>query len=255
MAAENHRRGREGRASASPPAYARLRDLLRGAIEHGEYEDKRVPTDLELTKRFGVSRHTVRQAMNELAAEGLIKRIPGRGTFATGAHNAKYVRAFGNVSDIMAFATDTTLRVIEPLHAVRNEQIARRLGEQGDEVETMVVTRLRHGQPMGVAEVYITREMASLVPPLSTAVDHHVAIIQLLERAVGEPIVDADQEITAASAAGPAAWHLSVPEGTPLLRIERLYHLPDGRPMELAISHYRPDRYSYRMSLRGRTTR
>ena len=243
------------RRAGSAPMYVRLRELLRSAIEHGAYEGQRLPTDVELTRRFGVSRHTVRHAMSALSAEGLIERVPGRGTFATGAHDAKYVRAFGTVSDLAQFARDTTLRVLEPIREIRNENVARRLALQDDQVALMVVMRIRHGHPLGVTDVYLAPNVAASLSSLPTTLDHHVTVVHLVEQSVGQPIVDADQDITAVNARGHVAQRLNVPEGAALLRIERLYHLANGRAVYLAISHYRPDRYTYRIELRGRPSR
>lgn len=234
------------------PTYMRLRELLRTAIERGDYEQRRLPTDSELMARFGVGRHTVRQAMAELAAEGLIRREPGRGTFATGAHNSKYVRAFGNVSDLMAMATDTTLKVIEALHEVRDADAARKLGLAEAQVATMVIVRSRHGIPLGVSRVFLPVHVAARVEPLSTVVDHHATVLERVMRTAGDVAIEAEQEISAVTADEATAVLLEVAPDEPLLRIERLYRLESGEPVELAISRYRPDRYTYRIVLRGK---
>jgi GntR family transcriptional regulator len=244
-----------GAAEQAPslPTYARLRELVRSEIERGDYDRRRLPTDLELVQRFGVSRHTVRQAMSELVAEGLIRREPGRGTFATGVHNSKYVRALGNVDDLMALAADTTLKVLSNLHEVRDEQIARRLGLTDDLVVGMVILRFRHARPLGCAHVYLPPSLADLLEPLSTVMDHHASIIHLVQRTTNVTVSGADQDITAVKATPEIARILQVTEGVPLLRIERVYHARERSPVEFAISHYRPDRYTYRVALRGKS--
>jgi DNA-binding GntR family transcriptional regulator len=235
------------------PTYARLRELLRSEIERGDYDSRRLPTDLELSGRFGVSRHTVRQAMGELAAEGLIRREPGRGTFATGVHNSKYVRALGNIDDLMALAADTTLKVLANLHEVRDEQIARRLGLDDDVVAGMTILRFLHARPLGCAQVYLPPALADSLEPLSTVIDYHASIIHLVQRTTNVVVAGADQDITAVRATPELARILQVGEGSPLLRIERVYHSRERIPVEYAISHYRSDRYTYRVALRGKS--
>jgi DNA-binding GntR family transcriptional regulator len=238
------------------PAYARLRGLLRAAIERGEYDAGRaLPTEVRLMEMFGVSRHTVRQAIHELAIEGLVRKVQGSGTFATGAHHGKYVRAIGNVSDLMVLGVDTTLRLVEPLRETRNDYAATRLGEVDDTVVAMTVVRYRHDLPLGIATSFLPMWVGTQIAPLSPAVDHHVTVIELVQRAIGRDVVDAEQEVTAVEACAELALRLKVAEGSPLLRIERLYHLETGEAVEFAISHYRPDRYSYRISLRGTSGR
>ena len=65
--------------SSTLPLWAQLETALRRAIDAGEFDD-RFPTDLELTRRFDVSRHTVREAVGRLQADGLLTRVRGRGT-------------------------------------------------------------------------------------------------------------------------------------------------------------------------------
>lgn len=241
-----------GESVAQLPAYARLRGLLRSAIERGEYDDGRaLPTELELSERFGVSRHTVRQAIHGLVLEGLLRRVQGSGTFATGAHHGKYVRAIGAVSDLMVMRVDTTLHVIEPLRETKDEYAARRLAEIDGTVAAMTVMRYRHELPLGIAHVFVPKWVGALLPPLSTTVDHHVTVIEMVQQAIGRNVVDAEQEVTAVEASTELARRLKVTEGSPLLRIERLYHVESGEAVEFAISHYRPDRYSYSISLRA----
>jgi GntR family transcriptional regulator len=239
--------------AGSPPTYVRLRELLRAGIERGEYDRRRLPTDQELVQRFGVSRHTVRQAMSGLTAEGLIRREPGRGTYATGAHHSKYVRALGNVSDLMAMGDDTTLKVLTNLHENRDEQIAQRLALTDDLVMTMFIVRFRHGHPLGCADVHLPPHIGNRIQPLSTVIDYHVSIIGLVEQTTDGDIAGAEQDLTAVRATPAIAHVLQVAEGDPLLRTERLYYAQNGSPVEFAISHYRPDRYTYRFSLRGKT--
>jgi DNA-binding GntR family transcriptional regulator len=77
-----------------------------------------------------------------------------------------------------------------------------------------------------------------------------VTIIGLLDQVLEAPIQDAEQSITVGTALAEVAETLDLPAHTPLLRIDRMYFDANGDPVELAISHFHPDRYSYRTRLR-----
>jgi len=67
----------------APPAYQTLGQALRDEIASGAYADGvRLPTESELVARYGLSRQTVRRAFQDLVAEGVVYRVPGRGTYA-----------------------------------------------------------------------------------------------------------------------------------------------------------------------------
>jgi DNA-binding GntR family transcriptional regulator len=77
-----------------------------------------------------------------------------------------------------------------------------------------------------------------------------VTVIGLLDQSLEGPIQDAEQSITVGTAPAEVAESLDLPVHSLLLRIDRMYFDADGDPVELAISHYHPDRYSYRTRLR-----
>ena len=97
------------------PGYRRLADALRSDIRDQRWaEQEALPTDGELGERFGVSRQTVRRAYLELVNEGLVYRVPGRGTFITPSH-LRYHRAFETIDDLLALSDDTDLEIVQPL--------------------------------------------------------------------------------------------------------------------------------------------
>jgi DNA-binding GntR family transcriptional regulator len=95
--------------------YQNLSRQLRSSINEGVYsENDRLPTEAELSEQHQVSRQTVRRAMQELVAEGLVFRVPGRGTFPT-PRRGRYLRQFGSVEDLMGLSLDTTFELLTPL--------------------------------------------------------------------------------------------------------------------------------------------
>src|SRR5258708_10057202 len=97
------------------PAYRLLADELRAAIERNG-ENAQRPTEAELSRRHGLSRQTVRRAYQDLVADGVVTRVPGRGTFPV--PRGPYVRSLGSFDDLLAQSTDTELELVAPLRVV-----------------------------------------------------------------------------------------------------------------------------------------
>jgi DNA-binding GntR family transcriptional regulator len=236
------------------PAFRRVWSDLRGQILRHEFPpDTALPTEAEIAKDYSVSRQTVRRAFQDLVAENLVYRVPGRGTFATPS-SGRYLRQFGSVEDLMALSADSQMQVIRPLGAAVDPTAAGRLRLSDDRVARTTFLRLHQGEPFSHTTV-------SLPPPVAVRLGDleelatpgtisPVTLIGLLDRVLESPIQDAEQSITVATASAEVAQGLGLQAGTPLLRIDRMYFDVEGDPVELAISHFHPDRYSYRVRLR-----
>src|SRR5689334_7163043 len=97
------------------PAYRVLRQHLLDRIAAGDYRDgARLPTESELVAEHGLSRQTVRRAFQDLVAEGVVYRVPGRGTYATES-GGRYLRQLGSIEDLMSLSEDTTIEVLHGL--------------------------------------------------------------------------------------------------------------------------------------------
>jgi GntR family transcriptional regulator len=240
-------------------AYRQLASDLRRAITAGRYPPgQRLPTEAELVAATGLSRQTVRRAFQELATEGVIYRVRGRGTFAVPG-DGKYLRLFGSVDDLMALSLDTEMQVVEPLHVLASLDIAERLQAGDDTIMTMSFLRLHDGVPFCYTRVHLPMdlgrrlrelpEMAELAEPGAHA---RLTVISLVDRVSERSIHSALLNATAVAASADIARRLGCAPGLPVLRIDRLYRDGQLQPLELAVNHFNPDRYSYRLQLRGR---
>ena len=234
------------------PAYRTLARALRDDLARGRYANGvRLPTEAELAAAHGVSRQTVRRAFHDLVADGLVHRVPGRGTFAA-PREGRYLRQFGTIDDLMALSVDTSLEIVAPLRPRADVDAAARLRLPGDVVHTVVFRRLHDDVPFCVTTVHLPPAVAAPMaggPPLdSPGATSATTIIAMVD--TRHPIVEAEQTITAVPAGPPATTHLNCSAGDPVLRIDRTYLSSDGAPVELAISHFLPEHYSYRVHLR-----
>ncbi|HET6187950.1 MAG TPA: GntR family transcriptional regulator [Trebonia sp.] len=247
-----------GRARQQESSYVSLAREVRKEILQGRYADgRRLPTEAEFAARYQVSRQTVRRAFQDLVFEGMVYRVPGRGTFAA-ARDGSYVRQFGSVDDLMGLSADTEMDIIAPLRRQVDVSAAGRLRLASDIVYTVAFCRSHQGKPFCLTVVSLPPAaglvLASSAELTAEGATSDVTIIGLLDTRLDAPIAEAEQSITVALADDRAAEALGCPVGHPLLRIDRLYLDTSGTPIELAVSHFLPELYSYRLNLRRSMT-
>ncbi|WP_431237932.1 GntR family transcriptional regulator [Mycolicibacterium aichiense] len=232
------------------PAYQVLRQRLRDAIAAGAYPDGvRLPTESELVAEHGLSRQTVRRAFQDLVAEGVVYRVPGRGTYA----NRGYLRQLGSIEDLMSLSEDTSMEVLQGLSRRVDVTAASRLRLEHDVVYTVVFRRLHDGVPFVVTTVHLPESVARLVFDSLELADGAVGtntVIGVLEPHLDQPIAEAAQSITVAPADDLVAEAVGCEPGHPMLRVDRLYSDTTGIPVELSVSHFLPEQYTYRVTLR-----
>ena len=236
-------------------AYRNLAAQLRNAIRNGEYADGRqLPTEEQLAASYSVSRQTVRRAMQDLVSEGIIYRVAGRGTYPVDEKD-RYVNHFGSVEELMALSLDTECQVVSPLQRKVDVETASRLRLPADEIAAVALVRLHADIPFCYTSVYLPPRIGQLladVDELSSPRRSRVTVIGLIDARMNGSITAAEQSISAAGAPPVAAQHLGREEGEPLLRIDRLYFDGEDIPVELAVSYFDPEHYSYRVKLRRR---
>ena len=237
---------------AEPPVYRRLAGALRDEIRHQRWAEGEVlPTDEELGRRFGVSRQTVRRAYLDLVNEGLVYRVPGRGTFMTPSH-LRYHRAFETVDDLLALSQDTELEIVEPLGGSFDVRAAAELQLAGRLMYGMRFVRRHQGTVFCHTSVHLPPEIGHLIDEEKTFRDvgarsTRTVIGSLAGR--GVQISGAEQSMTARAADETDVERLGCPVGHPLLHIERLYVDASGRPVEWAVSDFVSDHYTHRIHL------
>jgi len=238
---------------ARVPSYRRVATDLREQIRAEAFPPQTpIPTEAEIAHQYSVSRQTVRRAFQDLVAEGLVRRVPGSGTFAT--PHTRYLRQFGSIEDLMALSGDSEMRVLRPLGETVDPAAAGRLRLTDEHVATTSFTRLHDGETFCHTRLWLPPHVRDLLGDVealaSPGARSKVTVIALLDEVLRAPIQDAEQSISVAAAMPEVAKALAVPAGTMLLRIDRTYYDTDGDPVELAVSHFHPDRYSYRVRLR-----
>lgn len=234
------------------PAYRQLAEKLTEQIQAGSVSDgERLPTEVELIQLHQVSRQTVRRAYQELVADGIVERIPGRGTFP--ARRGQYRRSFTSIEELLALSLDTELEVIEPLSLVANAGVAVSLGLQFDDVLHVGYRRLHQDLPLCYTDVFLPPRLERYVSGfhfLKQRLAHSRAtVLGLLDHDLPHPIAGAKQIVTAVAAPREIAQQIGCREGEPILKITRVHFDADGRPVEQCVNHFNAERYSYTLQL------
>lgn len=219
-----------------------------------------MPTEAELSADHQLSRQTVRRALQELVAEGLVYRVRGRGTFATTiAPGGRYLRSFGSIEDLLALSVDTTMETLAPLERRADIDAASRLQLASDEVMTVLVRRAHGAAPFSVTRLSFSVELGSRLAAagafVTTGETTATTGIGVLESVVSARVAGAHQSITAATAPPDLAPLIDAVPGAAVLRIDRLYYDEVGHPVQLAVGYYNPERYTYRVELSRRLER
>ncbi len=235
-------------------SYQVVADALRSQIKHAAQSIERLPTEAELSERYQVSRGTVRRAYLDLVSEGLVERVPGRGSFPS--RGQPYRRSFGTVDELLALSEDTLMEVVAPLASVSDPDAAAALGLQFDEVYQVAYVRSHESRPFCYTEVSIPPRLRALLQGaafLRTAnARSDATVLGILDREMASHVSGARQAITAVAAPADIAAHIGSDEGDPLLRIERVHFDAEGRAVEHCLNYFNPDRYIYRLQLSRR---
>lgn len=236
-------------ARSDTPLYRQVIDLLRHRIVSGEAENgSRLPPEQALTGMLGVSRITVKRALNELAVSGLVSRQRGRGTIVTFDPAAPVVK--GRFQDLMDGLTrmglQTQVRLLSTETEPASPAIAERLNlAPGAPIRRIVRARSLEGEPFSHLVAHFSTDIADQFTPNALETQ---SLLKLLENA-GHAAVAADQSIGAAAADAEIADSLGVSQGSPVLRIQRVMIDANGRPVQDIIAHYRADRFQYHIRL------
>lgn len=207
---------------------------MRSAIVHKEISEGVLPSESELMMAFSASRQTVRDALQLLGAENLVRRVPGNGTFVTAAKvSHPFDHLHGPYTD-----RRVTHRIGDVETVVASPRVAERLGlEVGRECGMVEYVTLLDEEPYYVCTAYVPSQIVPLL--------RHVAAVNewyaLYERA-GIELGISDLAIEATVADEFTSEHLDIPFGAPVMHFERLVRDRSGNPLEYAFARVRGDR-------------
>ena len=242
---------RNGASARTTPRYQRVADELMKRIGAGKYPvGAYLPTEMELCEQYGISRHTVREALRRLRDAGLISSRRRVGTEVVArTSRASYRQPTNTISDFLQYGEETQISVLQTKRVAVGAALAAQLECKPGET-WLRVSSLRtvpgDARPLCLTTAYvdahlrgIDRQLASLTGPISA----------MLEREYGLRIARIEQVIQATRLGKRESTLLGAEEGGPALRAIRRYYDGNDELIELSNAIHPADRFTYVTSL------
>jgi GntR family transcriptional regulator len=235
------------------PYYAQLRELLEADIRGGRLEvGAQLPSEAELCGDYDVSRTVVRQALMELANEGLIIRVKGKGSFVARPKVDEHLaqNLVGLADEVSARGQHLENQILVFEQQLPPEHIAENLG-LGSQETVVRLDRLRfiNGEPWVVTATYLPHSLCAAL------LDHdmrHRSLYATMEEELGLVVDHGRRTIEAALAGQERGALLGIEPAAPVLLLRSIGYLADGRPIEYFVAWHRGDRSRFDVDLERR---
>jgi DNA-binding GntR family transcriptional regulator len=235
---------------ASPvPLYFQVARQLEQAIESGELPPgSRLDNEIALAEELGLSRPTMRQAIQYLVDKGLLVRRRGVGTHVARARVRRPVGLTSLYDDLSGSGQQPTTTLLSHSVGAASGVVAATLEvPEGTAVLTLERLRRTRGEPLAIMRNHLRADLVQLDP----AVLEHRGLYEVLREA-GVILASAQQSIGARKASGSEARLLDEQRGAPLLTMRRTTFDDRGVVAEYGDHLYRASRYSFEVALTGR---
>jgi GntR family transcriptional regulator len=228
------------------PLHLQFRQLLLGMIERGEiHPGEQLPREREIASRYGVSLAPIRQAILDLAKEGYLYRVQGRGTFV------REQTVEEKVAILSSFTESMRAKGLEPeLHVLRQEAVptpkAVADGLKTQERKILLIERLASvdGEPVAILAAYLSRRT---FPGLRSLPLDGRSLYRTLKERFGTVVARAESVIEVGRCSSTQAALLGLAPGAPVLQVEGTTFDEADRPVEYSTVLYRADRFRFRL--------
>jgi GntR family transcriptional regulator len=243
---------RRAEGENNQPLYIQLAQTIGERIATGMYPvGSLLPTEAEIGVAFGVSRYTVRQAIQHLRVQGLVSARKGVGTRVEAQEAApSYTQSMRSLAELLQYASETRLDVVSVEEVAVRGRLAETLGSRPKK-SWVRIAGIRHGgpgeRPHCFNEILIDGAYQSLA---NEAGSLRTAVWSLIEQRFGETVIEVEQEIEATVLDSELAQLLEAAPGEPALKFTRRYYVTGRRLVELSVSVHPADRFIYRMTIR-----
>lgn len=234
------------------PLYEQVKKHILSLIDNGQLNPgDKLPSEKRLEDDFNVSRVTVRRALQELAHEERIVRVPGKGSFVL-QPKIEPLTALTSFSENMRAqgyvpSYDQARISIEKVQP----KVAHFLGlSESDQVLHVNRLMLADGLPMAIQNAYLPHSIYLQKPSFFTPeVLTNISMYRVLELELGIKLYRADEWVDASKAYEEEALKLKISPGDPLLIIERLTFSTENQPIEYVKLIFPANRYRYKVEL------
>jgi GntR family transcriptional regulator len=230
------------------PRYLEIADLLRRRIARGEWQaGLKVPSNEELMQEFEVSRVTVRQAVDVLAREGLLKARQGTGTFVSGeVDDERWLKVETTLADLAVVYRDTKPEILNVAEAIAVPPLRPDDGTAAPSYHYMRRVHSHRGRPYCVISIYLDERVFQKFPDRFRA----ETVIPIISKMRNPAIARARQTLTIGTAGLEAARHLGIASYAPVADVRRVFNGADGTVLYLGEVTYRGDFVHLEMDLK-----
>ena len=247
---------------AKQPRYKQLAETLIAEVRAGKIRvGSTLPGELELVDRFGVSRHTVREALRMLGELGLIERMQGIGTVVKAREsNEAYVQTIRTPAELMRYPAESRLEVVAVAEIRASRKLAPLLGCPTGARWTQVSALRRlcetdadgavigsRGRAICWTDVYVLPEFAGVARLIGRKTQ---PVYELIEEKFGEKVASVQVDLRAGLIPPVLATALDVSPGSASLTVVRRYTGQSKRVFEVSISEHPAERYTYSLELK-----
>ena len=237
-------------ARGATPLYMQIKDLIVSRISGGQWSPGNIiPSEMQLAQELGVSQGTVRKAISELVEKNVLTRKQGLGTFVAYHDSRRALFHFFHVVDNKGHKVlpDSTTLSCRRKRASRLESTNLRLAS-GASVIHIERVRKFDGRPTMLETITLPSEPFAELGKLGTC-DLPNMLYELYEKRFGITVHSAEEQLRAVAASSHDSSLLEVPEGAPLLEIERVALTLDKTPIELRVSRCKTDEHYYQNTI------
>lgn len=230
------------------PLYLQIKDALKKKILSGEYApNQRMPSESELMASFDVSRITVRQALRDLNAEGLVFTSQGKGTFASKPKAMQDVQHLEGFAEAMTSkGYDASARILSVREITPNKDVQERLDVAAkDGVIEVVRVRYLNGEPVSLDTSFFPVVVGKQLLSKDLTGD----IFPLLENELHLPLGKAEISLEAMPANAEVAQELGMEVGSPIMWVKRLVRDIHGHALDYEYLAIRGDSYQYHFEI------
>ena len=238
--------------SGALPLYQHVRNYLEDLILEGQLEPgDQLPSEKDLQNQFGVSRITVRRALQDLSSEGKIQRVAGKGSFVLKPKLEPLTALTSFSENMIAQGYKPSYRNAEISIIAPSSKIKEILNlQEGELVVYLAREMLADGFPMAVQEAYFSERIYFRKPSLFTPeVLNNISFYRVLEIELGIHLNRAEESVDAAQAREDEARKLNINIGDVVLIINRTTFDIDDRPIEYVKLVFPAERYRYKVEL------
>ena len=227
------------------PRYFQLKEIMRERIRSGEWKPgELIPSERELSEKYGISRMTARQAITELVNEGLFYREQGKGTFVSQRKiTQQLIHLTGFTEDIRARGQRPGTKVLSAAMHPADEETAGKLRiNLGTPIFRLQRLRLADDEPLAIELSQISFKGCEGL--LEEDLEHN-SLYRLLEAKYGLALMEADQELEAGLTGSEEAQLLKISVASPVLFTRRITYTDRNQPIEYAKAVYCGNKYTF----------